>query len=83
MITTKLYVSIFKRTKLYYQLKINRLQACLYLRWLPSFGNILARKLLTHCKTPEAIFESDPQDFLAIDRIGTFHLQHFKKWSSL
>lgn len=83
MITTKLYVSIFKRTKLYYQLKINRLQACLYLRWLPSFGNILARKLLTHCKTPEAIFESDPQDFLAIDGIGTFHLQHFKKWRSL
>ena len=83
MITTKLYVSIFKRTKLYYQLKINRLQACLYLRWLPSFGNILARKLLTHCKTPEAIFESDPQDFLAIDRIGTLHLQHFKKWRSL
>ena len=62
---------------------MNRLQACLYLRWLPSFGNIRARKLLDFCKTPEAIFDHSPEEFLQIDGIGTNHIGHFKKWKSL
>jgi|TARA_B110000259_G_scaffold66125_1_gene77898 hypothetical protein len=61
---------------------MNRLEACLVLRLLPSFGNIRGRKLLEFCKTPEAVFDTNPKDFLTIDGIGASHLSQFKKWKS-
>ncbi len=61
---------------------MNRLKACPALRLLPSFGNIRGRKLLEFCKTPEAVFDANPKDFLSIYGIGAFHLLHFKKWET-
>tara|TARA_B110000093_G_scaffold30577_1_gene31018 strand:+ start:590 stop:949 length:360 start_codon:yes stop_codon:yes gene_type:complete len=61
---------------------MNRLEACLVLILLPSFGNIRGRKIFEFCKTPEAVFEANPTDFLTIDGIGTSHLSQFKKWKS-
>ena len=49
---------------------------------MPSFGNIRGRKLLEFCKTPEAVFDANPKDFLSIDGIGASHLSQFKKWKS-
>lgn len=49
---------------------------------MPSFGNIRGRKLHEFCKTPEAVFDTNPKDFLTIDGIGASHLSQFKKWKS-
>ena len=54
---------------------MNRLQASLYLRFIPGLGNIRARKLWEFCSSPEAIFERSPMDLLTIEGIGTAHMQ--------
>jgi len=36
---------------------MNRLQACLFLRFLPRLGHISARRLWEFSKSPEAIFD--------------------------
>jgi len=82
LIYYNLKVSIFNRTNILFLFNMNRLEACLVLRLLPSFGNIRGRKLLEFCKTPEAVFDTNPKDFLTIDGIGASHLSQFKKWKS-
>ena len=56
MITLNIDVSIFLGTKFIFSL-INRLQACLFLSFIPGFGNIRARKLWEFSGSPESIFE--------------------------
>ena len=57
---------------------MNRLQACFFLRFIPGFGNIRAKKLWEFCSSPEAIFERSPGDFQTLEGIGTAHIQLLK-----
>lgn len=59
---------------------MNRLQACLFLRFMPGFGNIRARKLWEFSGSPESIFERSPEDFQTLEDIGTVHIQLIKGW---
>ncbi|MDC3238612.1 DNA-processing protein DprA [Flavobacteriaceae bacterium] len=59
---------------------MNRLQACLFLRFIPGLGNIRSRKLWEFSDSPEAIFERSPKDFQTLEGIGSVHLQHLKCW---
>ena len=62
LIYYNLKVSIFNRTNILFLFNMNRLEACL--KTIASFGNIRGRKLLEFCKTPEAVFDANPKDFL-------------------
>ena len=61
---------------------MNRLQACLFLRFIPGFANIRAKKLWEFCSSPEAIFERSPGDFQTLEGIGTAHIQLLKSWKN-
>jgi hypothetical protein len=59
---------------------MNSLQACLFLRFIPGFGNIRARKLWEFSGSPESIFERSPEDFQTLEDTGTVHIQLIKGW---
>lgn len=50
---------------------MNRLEACLYFRFLPGIGPVKEQKLLTHFSTPEAIFEASDKEWNALEGIGS------------
>ncbi|MGB1361730.1 MAG: hypothetical protein ACPH4K_01830 [Flavobacteriaceae bacterium] len=49
---------------------MNRLQASPFIRFMPGFGNIRARKLWEFSSSPESIFERSPEDFQPLEGIG-------------
>ena len=59
---------------------MNRLQACLFLRFIPGLGYIRAKKLWEFSSSPEAIFERSPIDFQTLEGIGIAHIQYLKSW---
>jgi DNA processing protein len=59
---------------------MNRLQACLFLRFIPGLGNIRSRRLWEFSESPEDIFERSIEDFQSLEGIGTVHLEHLKGW---
>lgn len=59
---------------------MNRLQACLYLRFIPGLGNIRAKKLWEFSGNPEAIFDRSPPDFQTLEGIGMAHVGLLKSW---
>ncbi len=57
---------------------MNRLQACLFFRFIPGLGNIRAKKLWEFSSSPAAIFERSPIDFQTLEGIGIAHIQYLK-----
>ena len=53
----------------------NELLALLRLQAIPNIGDVTAKKLISHCGSPEAIFKSKKPQLLKIDGIGTYTLQ--------
>lgn len=53
----------------------DELIAVLRLQNIPNIGDVTAKKLITHCGSPAAIFEDKRQNLLKIDGIGTFTIQ--------
>ena len=54
----------------------DELIAMLRLQHVPNIGDVLAKKLITHCGSPSAIFGDKRQNLLKIDGIGTHTLRH-------
>lgn len=54
----------------------DELIAILRLQHVPNIGDILAKKLISHCGSPEAIFEDNQRNLLKIDGIGTHTIKH-------
>ncbi|MEP2057196.1 MAG: DNA-processing protein DprA [Maribacter litoralis] len=54
----------------------DELVAILRLQHVPNIGDVLAKKLISHCGSPSAIFEVKKQNFLKIDGIGTHTIKH-------
>ena len=50
--------------------------AILRLQHVPNIGDVMAKRLITHCGSPSAIFESKRSDLLQIDGIGTHTIRH-------
>ncbi|SDQ15453.1 DNA-processing protein DprA [Flagellimonas zhangzhouensis] len=46
--------------------------AALRLQNIPNIGDVTAKKLISHCGSPTAVFEDKPQHLLKIDGIGRF-----------
>jgi len=61
---------------------MNRLQACLFLRFLPRLGHISARRLWEFSKSPEAIFKQSDHALSSIEGIGSSHIQILKQWKA-
>ncbi|WP_291868109.1 DNA-processing protein DprA [Maribacter sp.] len=49
--------------------------AVLRLQRVPNIGDVTAKKLITHCGSPAAIFEDKLQNLLKIDGVGTHTLR--------
>lgn len=54
----------------------DELLAMLRLQHVPNIGDVLAKKLISHCGAPTAIFEEKQRNLLKIDGIGTHTLKH-------
>jgi len=54
----------------------DELIAMLRLQHVPNIGDILAKKLISNCRHPAAIFEERQRNLLQIDGIGTHTLKH-------
>jgi len=54
----------------------DELIAMLRLQHVPNIGDILAKKLISHCRNPAAIFEERQRNLLQIDGIGTHAIKH-------
>ncbi|MEO9480684.1 MAG: DNA-processing protein DprA [Maribacter dokdonensis] len=54
----------------------DELVAILRLQHVPNIGDVLAKKLISHCGSPTAIFEDKKQNLLKIDGIGTHTIKH-------
>jgi DNA processing protein len=54
----------------------DELIAILRLQHVPNIGDILAKKLISHCGSPAAIFEDKKENLLKIDGIGTHTIRH-------
>ncbi|APA64375.1 DNA-processing protein DprA [Maribacter sp. 1_2014MBL_MicDiv] len=54
----------------------DELVAILRLQHVPNIGDVLAKKLISHCGSPTAIFEDRKQNLLKIDGIGTHTIKH-------
>ena len=61
---------------------MNRLQACLFLRFLPRLGHISARRLWEFSKSPEAIFKQSDHALSSIEGIGSSHILILKQWKA-
>ncbi|QLG45189.1 DNA-processing protein DprA [Costertonia aggregata] len=53
----------------------NELIAVLRLQNVPNIGDVTAKKLISHCGSPSAIFEDKVQNLLRIDGIGTMTIK--------
>lgn len=49
--------------------------AALRLQAIPNIGDITAKKLISHCGSPTAVFKDKPQHLLKIEGIGQFTLK--------
>jgi len=54
----------------------DELVATLRLQHVLNIGDVLAKKLISHCGSPSAIFEDKKQNLLKIDGIGTHTIRH-------
>ncbi|MGB5820118.1 MAG: DNA-processing protein DprA [Saonia sp.] len=54
----------------------NELIAVLRLQHIPNIGDVTAKKLISHCGGPMAIFEDKVQHLLKIDGIGRLTIRH-------
>ena len=54
----------------------DELIAILRLQRIPNIGDVLAKKLIAHCGSPNAIFEDKQRNLLKIEGIGTHALRH-------
>lgn len=54
----------------------DELLAILRLQHLPNIGDVIAKKLISHCGSPSAIFEDKRNQLLKIDGIGTQTIKH-------
>ena len=54
----------------------DELVAMLRLQRVPNIGDVLAKKLISHCGSPTAIFADKKQHLLKIDGIGTHTIRH-------
>jgi DNA processing protein len=52
--------------------------AALRLQRIPNIGDITAKKLISHCGSPSAVFEDKRQNLLRIDGIGAFSIAHLQ-----
>ena len=59
---------------------MNALEACLFLRYLPGIGPVKEQKLLSHFKTPSAIFDASESDLLKIEGLGSIHTKAIQNW---
>lgn len=53
----------------------DELIAVLRLQNIPNIGDVTAKKLITHCGGPSAVFEDKLQSLLKIDGIGTYTIK--------
>ena len=53
----------------------DELLAVLRLQNIPNIGDVSAKKLITHCGSPSAIFNDNTQNLIKIDGIGTFTIK--------
>lgn len=54
----------------------DELVAILRLQHVPNIGDVLAKKLISHCGSPNAIFEDKQRNLLKIDGIGTHTIKY-------
>lgn len=54
----------------------NDLLYALALQHVPNIGDIIAKRLIAHCGSPEAVLKEKKQNLLKIDGIGTITLNH-------
>ncbi|WP_419213281.1 DNA-processing protein DprA [Maribacter sp. X9] len=54
----------------------DELIAMLRLQHVPNIGDVLAKKLISHCGTPSAVFGDKQRNLLKIDGIGTHTIRH-------
>ncbi len=54
----------------------NELVAALRLQNIPNIGDVTAKKLISYCGSPTAVFEDKQQHLLKIDGIGSFTLRN-------
>ncbi|MEO0526949.1 MAG: DNA-processing protein DprA [Bacteroidota bacterium] len=54
----------------------DELVAILRLQSIPNIGDVSAKKLISHCGSPNAVFEDKMQHLLRIDGIGKLTVQH-------
>ena len=54
----------------------HELIAILRLQHVPNVGDIIAKKLIAHCGSPEEVFRNKQSQLLKIDGIGTYTLRH-------
>jgi DNA processing protein len=59
---------------------MNRLEACLYLRFLPGIGPVKEQKLLAHFSSPEAIFDASDKEWTAVMGVGKNVLKTIRSW---
>ncbi len=57
------------------QISKDELIAVLRLQNIPNIGDVIAKRLITHCGSPAAIFSDKVQNLLKIDGIGTYVLR--------
>ncbi|MFS4466309.1 DNA-processing protein DprA [Maribacter sp. 2210JD10-5] len=50
--------------------------AMLRLQHIPNIGDVIAKRLISHCGSPAAIFEEKREHLLKIDGIGTHTIKH-------
>lgn len=72
---------VYLETLKFYFFTMNRLRACLYLRFLPGLGNVNAKKLWEFSHRPEDIFKKSSQDLLK-EGLGTAHVRLLKSWKN-
>lgn len=58
------------------QIAKDELIAILRLQHVPNIGDIFAKKLISHCGSPSAIFQDKRNQLLKIDGIGTQTIKH-------
>ncbi|WFO14977.1 DNA-processing protein DprA [Cellulophaga baltica 4] len=57
----------------------SELISLLKLQRIPNIGDVTAKKLISHCGNPDAVFEEKNQNLLKIDGIGTHTIKHLRE----
>ena len=58
------------------QINNNELIAVLRLQNIPKIGDVIAKKLISYCGSPSAVFENKRHQLLKIGGIGTYAIKH-------